>query len=215
MKKNIQKKKLLIIGAGGHAKVCYDICISNKYKFIGYLINNYKKNFNKIKENKKKFIIDDLTNINKYINRNTYFFIAIGDNKIRERIFRKYYKTIKFANLIHPSSILSKSVILGKNIIVNAGSILNSDVVVSDNTIINSGSIIEHDVKIGKHSHLCPGVKIAGNVKIGSNVFVGLGSNIINNLKIENNVTIGAGSLVLKNIKKMSKVAGVPAKKIR
>lgn len=205
--------KLVIIGTGGHSKVCVDICNLNKINIQGY-ITEKKVNGSNL-EKLDHPIIGKLENIDKIHKKNYQYFIAIGDNKIRTKIFNLLKDSFDLINLIHPKSIISKNSKLGKNIIINAGAIINSNVLIENNCIINTGCIIEHDVQIQKNAHICPGVKIAGSVNIGENVFVGIGSSIINNINIGKNVIVGAGSVVIKNISPNINVAGVPAKKLK
>ena len=119
-----------------------------------------------------------------------------------------------FQNVIDPDAIVSKFVIFGNSIFVNAGAILNSKAIVKDNVIINTSAILEHEVEINSHSHIGPKALICGRSKIGSNTFIGAGATIIDKINIGSNCVIGAGSVVINDVGNFEKVAGNPAKKI-
>ena len=75
------KEILIIIGAGGHGKVCADIAeLMGCYKRIYFLDDNV------IGSCLKHEIIGQIKDFKKFINIADYF-IAIGDGKIREKIF--------------------------------------------------------------------------------------------------------------------------------
>ncbi len=207
------KKEIVLIGAGGHARVIIDTAECLGFNISSIIDIGYK--------GKKETIIGypvigNISVLSSYNIDKIEVFIAIGDNKIRT----EYFKIIKNMGfnipvLIHPTAILSNYVSINEGVFVNAGSIINALSEIGKNTIINTGSIIDHEVKIGKNTHICPGVKIAGRVSIGNNTFIGTGTTIIDKIRIGDNVIIGAGSVVIKDVKSNSKVAGVPARELK
>lgn len=205
-------KDLVIVGAGGHARIVLNIFLKNNEYNIIEIIDTYKKYEN---EKINGIEIKKVDTIKKYLEtkKEKYIFLAIGDNIKRKTIYQdlKSYN-FKFANCIHSSALIETNVNIGENTFIGAGSILGADVEIKDNVIINNGVIICHETVVGKHSHIAPGTNIAGRVSIGEKTFVGIGSDIVDKLKIGNNVTIGAGSVVLNDIDNNKKVAGVPAR---
>lgn len=201
---------LAILGTGGHAKSIYDII---KKRNI-YFFDKKKKYF---KVGKKNFrVIGDyksLVNLKKKVSK---VIVAIGDNKIRKKYYKKLKKNnFNFITLIHSKSYSSFGSKIGEGSVLMQGSFVNTDTIVGNNCIINSNASIDHDCLIKDHTHICPGVIIAGNVKIGENCWIGLGAKIIENCVIGNNVFVAAGTVVTKNIKSNAFVKGVPAKHAR
>ena len=84
------KKKLLIIGSGGHAKSCIDVIEGIKnVKIIGIIDNTKKKKLGKYK------VICKLNNISKIKKLTKNLVLGVGglkNNLIREKIFKKYKK---------------------------------------------------------------------------------------------------------------------------
>ena len=193
-------KKIIIIGAGGHAKSCIDIIeSSSKYK-ISHILGS-KNEFNKKILNYKINLVDkDLNRIKK----NQLGIIGIGQIKNSKK--RKYYYDllksigIKFPVIKSRKSYVSKHAYLGDGTVVFHGAIINAGVKVGQNCIINSQALIEHDVLVDNHVHISTGAKINGGCKIGSGTFVGSGAVIKQNIKIGKNCIIGAGVVLKKNL---------------
>ena len=206
------RKKVVIIGAGGHAKVIADIIEKSGDEIVGFLDDNKKKGTNIIKEYK---VLGDFNNRFPLAiaNSDYEFIIAIGDNKKREEI--SHSPNLKFYTAIHPSAQIGLDVEIKEGTVVMANSCINSSAKIGKHCIINTGAIIEHDNIIEDFVHISPNVALGGTVKIGKNTQVGIGSTIKNNFTIFENCKIGAGAVVVKDIEKEGTYIGVPAKGIK
>jgi sugar O-acyltransferase (sialic acid O-acetyltransferase NeuD family) len=199
----ISNKNNIIIGAGSHSRTILENLYLLKKKKIKIFDTNYsqKKN-NLILKSKVLGDFKDL-DLDKYLK--SYFFLAIGDNAKRKKIFNIINKKNNLPNLVSPKSHLSTISKVGIGNFFNHYSYIGPNVSVGNNNIINTYSLIEHDVSLGSHSHICPGVKIGGSSSLGDNVFIGIGSVIIDKINICSDVIIGAGSIIKKDIKKPGK----------
>ena len=192
------ENKLLIIGAGGHARSCLEVIhLENKYEVLGF-IDNEKK----ILQN-YKFLGSD-RDIHKFKKVCSNIFLCLGsikDIKLKWLIYQRAKKLkFKFPKIISPLSFISKSSVIGEGTIIMNHSFINSNVKVGKNSIINNKVLLEHDVTIGNNTNVAPGAIINGGVKIGNNVFIGSGSIIKENVNIKSNTIIGMGSIVLKDV---------------
>lgn len=195
------KKKIILIGTGGHAKSCINILDKSKEFTLEGLIGE-KNDLRKIISGYKIIGTDkDLNNLCKKIK---YCVIGLGQIKSnikRLKIFNLIKKIgFKIPNIISNSSIIASDVKIGEGTFVFHKVFINNGVAIGKNCIINTSSIIEHDVSIGENTHISTGVIINGNVKIGKNVFIGSGSIIKNNIFIADNVIIGMGMIIKKNV---------------
>lgn len=206
------RKKVVIIGAGGHAKVIADIIKKSGDEIIGFLDDNKKKGTNIIKEYK---VLGDFNNRFPLAiaNSDYEFIIAIGDNKKREEI--SHSPNLKFYTAIHPSAQMGLDVEIQEGTVIMANACINSSAKIGKHCIINTGAIIEHDNIIEDFVHISPNVALGGTVKIGKSTHVGIGSTIKNNITICENCKIGAGAVVVKDIKEEGTYVGVPAKGIK
>lgn len=199
--------KLLIIGASGHGKVVAEIAeLSNIWNEIAFLDDDTSKkvgNYN---------ILGTCNQLDEFVDEYTSAFVAIGNNDVRLRFMDKL-TSIGYAlpKLVHPSSIISKTSVLGCGTVVMAGAVINPDCRIGSGCIINTGSIIDHDCILEKAVHISPGAHLAGTVSISKGSWICLGSNIINNIKVGCHSIIAAGSTVINDVPDNVMVAGSPA----
>ncbi len=206
------KKELIIIGAGGQARVVIDAAEDTGFDVCGIVDIDYNGQNEKILNYP---VLGDFSVLNEFNPEKTCLAIALGDGQERADYFHKLQKLgFRLPNIVHPTAIISKHVKIGKGVFINAGAIINAKADISDNTIINTGAIVDHEVVIGRNCHVCPGVKIGGRVTIGDNTFIGIGTSIIDYIKIGSKVTIGAGSVIIRDIKSNSKIVGAPGKRL-
>lgn len=204
--------KLYIIGSGGHCRPISECAIESGYN-VKYIIDLNKKVF---KQNENIFGITVKSyNQIKNIPKGSQVFLAIGDNKIRTKLFKVYKDKFNFVNLIHFSAFISKSAKIGIGNFIGPKVIINSKTKILNNCIINTASILEHEVELKNNIHIAPGSIICGRTKIYSDSFIGAGSTILDYLQIKEKTIIGAGSVVIANTLANSTYAGIPAKQIK
>jgi len=206
-------KDIILIGYSGHSFVIYDIFTLMGQKVIGYCDSEEKKS----NPFKLAYIGSELSKESWKSLSTNKFFVSIGNNLIRARVFRRLEEQgyLPSNNAIHPSSIISKEVSLGKGILVAANATINTLVSIHKGAICNTGSVIEHECKIGAFAHIAPGAVLAGNVMVGSQTFIGANSVVKQGVKIGDNVIIGAGSVILENIPNNVTVVGNPGRIIK
>ena len=201
-------KKLLIFGCGGHSKVITDIAKSIGFSDIFYQDINTEI---------MKFLGGEVYHdeINDY---KEFFFVALGDNYIREKITNNFQfrnpQAIP-ATLIHPSSYVSENCIIGEGSVVMPLCVLNSFTKIGKGVIINTRSSLDHDNKIMDFASIAPGVTTGGNVQIGERTAISIGTTIKNNIEIGLDCVVGACSYVNKDIRSNLVAYGTPAKPIR
>lgn len=207
-------KKVVIIGAGGHAKVISDIIEKSEDIVVGFLDDNKVKDEFIIKEKKYKVlgIIDDCKKI-QLEDPEIEFVIAIGNNEVRKQIAERY-DDLKFYTAIHPSSQIALDVEIGEGTVVMANTSINTSAKVKKHCIINTGAVVEHDNVLQDFVHISPNATLCGTVQIGELTHVGAGTTVRNNISICHDCIIGAGSVVVKNISEPSKYIGIPARKM-
>lgn len=204
-------KKVVIIGAGGHAKVIADIVEKSGDIVFGFLDDNIENGTNIIG---KYSVIGDLNNRIPLavVNKDLEFVIAIGNNTRRKEIAA--IPNMKFYTAIHPSAQIGLGVTIDEGTVVMANAVINASARIEKHCIINTGAIIEHDNIIKQFSHISPNAALAGTVEIGECTHVGIGAIVKNNIRICKNCIIGAGAVVVKNIEEEGTYVGVPAKRL-
>lgn len=143
-------------------------------------------------------------------------FCALGDNFLRERVFRKL-EALGFAlpSVAGPGAIVSCTAIVGNGVAIFPGAVVNVDTFVSDFSILNSNSNVDHDGHIGIAAHIGPGASLAGNVSVGARSFVATGSAVIPGRVIGSDSIVGAGSVVVADVPDRVIAYGNPARTMR
>ncbi len=203
----VSEKPVAIIGYSGHAYVLIDIFKLSGRSVTAYCDQEHKTN-NPYQLDYLGREQDVLDQLKKYD-----YFVAIGDNKIREKICTYLNdKLLRPAiNAIHPAAVLADTVKTGNGVMVSAGSLVNPMTVIGNGVICNTGCIVEHECIIGDFVHIAPGAVLCGNVKIDHGSFIGANSVIRQGITIGKQVIIGAGSVITKDISDNTTVWGNPA----
>ena len=203
---------MILIGYSGHSYVVHGIFDALGIKVIGYF-DKEEKHYNPygLKYFGKESSEEAFT-----VLKNNEFFIAIGDNNIRQKIYENFASSCCMpVNAIHPSAVIDPRAILAKHgIMISSHVSVNALSSIGKAVICNTGSIIEHECEIGDFVHIGPGAVLCGNVSVGKGTFVGANAVVRQGVKIGTNCIIGAGAVVIKDILDNTIVAGNPTKKL-
>lgn len=211
-------KKIVIIGASGHAKVVADIILSRKrdlnekIEIVAFLDDNYKNL--KYKEIFGISIVGGLDKIEYFNKENYYFVIGIGNNYIREKIFEQHSK-LSYYTAIHPKAVISEEVLIGEGTVIMANVVVNAYSVIGKQCILNTASIIEHDNKLKDYVHVSPNTILCGEVSVNNRSWIGAGTVIKQQVSIGKNVMVGAGSVIIRDVENNCTVVGNPGKIIK
>lgn len=211
----MKKKRMIIVGAGGHAKVVLDAALEAGFSVEGF-IDNCENDID-IAGVSLIGCDDDLKKIYDSGITNAVIGVGhVGNAKIRVRLYEQL-KQIGFdmPNVIHPAATVSKVAQLGEGNVVLAGAVVNACANIGNNCIINTRTVVEHDTVIGNHVHLAPGAIVLGGASVGEESFVGAGSVVIQGGCVGEKCIVGANSAVLTDILDKQTVVGSPAKDIR
>ncbi len=161
------KNKLVILGAGGHAKVVLDAVLSEgKWEVIGFCVDDIvvgSKIFDQYK------VLDDASLSHKQIDFTTFFVVAVGDNMHRKRLYDNAALKFSPAVIVHATAFVSASASIGKGTVVLAKAVVNAGSYIGENSIVSTGVLIDHDCSIGNNSHLAIGTVVASKVTLPHN----------------------------------------------
>nr|MBI3612746.1 acetyltransferase [Nitrospirota bacterium] len=210
-----RKAKIVVFGAGGHAKVVLDVLRQGgRYEPIG-MLDTSRELFGTTRWGVP--VLGGRDHFGKLLAQGvTRFIVALGDNRDRQAIYEDAVKAgFELVSAIHPSALIGGGVEIGPGTLVVAGAVINVDAVIGANAIVNTGATVDHDCRIGAHAHLSPGVHLAGNVTVGELAHLGIGAVVLPNLTIGRACVVGAGSVVLENVPDGAVVAGNPARPLQ
>ena len=209
----MRARKLIILGAGAHAKVLVDLAGQlPDWELAGLLDDASSKQSTDVfgfpvlgRTNQLRAIAAE-----KLVDAAA---LAFGDNATRRRYFEFVRKTgIEPATLVHPSAVISPHARLGAGVVVLAAVVVNAGAVIGDNVCLNTGCSIDHDCRVEDHSHVFPNATLTGGVQVCSGATIGANAVVNPNLKIGRNAVAGAGAVVIRDIEDGQVVAGNPAR---
>lgn len=179
-------KKVIILGAGGHARVVAAMAKKLNFDVISCLDAEQE---HLIREHAPKDIL--LAN----------GLGSTGTMPLRGKVYRKFKELgYKFVTLVHPNSFVEDDVILGEGVQIMAGVVVQTGVRISANTIINTGAKVDHDCLIAEHVHISPGVILCGGCCVNSGTHIGAGATIMQGVTIGDNTKIGLGAFIIKDV---------------
>lgn len=193
-------KPIIVLGAGGHAKVLIDAIRLSGTEIIGITDPSGVKG----SEYFGVKVLGDDSQVLNYLPNELELVNGIGsmpNNSVRrilnENMMSKGYL---FGKVIHPSAVIASDVKISDGVQIMAGVVIQPSVKIGNSCIINTGVNIDHDCVIHDDCHLAPGVTLSGNVTIGQQTHIGTGTSIIQDIAIGRNCVIAAGSIIYKDV---------------
>jgi len=208
------KKKILLIGGGGHCRACIDVIEQENVFEIAGIIDKKEKIGDEIFGYK---IIDCDDNLSKYTGF-SYALITAGfvnSDQVRVKLYIMVSQIFSMPKIISPNAFVSRHTDILKGTIVMHHAMINANAVIGENCIINSKALIEHDATIADNCHISTGAIINGGCKIGERVFIGSNSVVKQGIIITDDVIVGMGSVVTKDITESGVYWGNPARKYK
>jgi sugar O-acyltransferase (sialic acid O-acetyltransferase NeuD family) len=192
-------KNIYLIGGGGHCQSVIDVVeTTGLFKISG--IFDKKENVGK-----KVFdyqIIGDDSEITKYVNKDNFFLITLGQIKsaeLRRDLFIKLTSQgAQWATVISPNSYVSKRAEVGPGTAVLHNVVINAGARIGKNCIINTSSLIEHGSLIGDHCHVATAAVVNGDCRIGGESFIGSQSVLRQGLHLPAKSFVQAGQFINK-----------------
>lgn len=203
---------LVLIGAGGHARVVLDAAKASDLTVDGLL--DGARETGDIHVGVPVLGDDELLEDPGFVARHG-FHIAISDPTI-EMPLADHLGALaaRVETVCHPGAIISPSATLAAGGFVNAGAVINAGARIGAHAIINTRASVDHDSEIGDGTHVGPGVIICGDVVVGGGARIGPGAVLGGGVRVGARAIIGAGAVVLSDAPDGARVWGVPARPV-
>lgn len=197
--------RLLVIGAGGHAKVVVDAARCAGFEIAGVV---------GLAGGRHELLGVPVSLDADGIHADA-FIVAIGDNARRSELFAEHARgPLPAATVIHPSAVIADGVTIGDGSFVAAGVVVNVDARIGSDVILNTGCTIDHDVVIGDHSLVGPASSMCGQSRLGRGVTLGAGASVIPTRTVGDWTVVGAGAAVVSDLPSGAVCVGVPARAV-
>jgi UDP-perosamine 4-acetyltransferase len=197
--------RLLILGAGGHARAVADLAVACGFTVAGFTDRTAGPG-----------VIGgdaDLAALSR-AGRMAAGVVGVGNAALARR--PELFALLRAAgvatpSLVHPRAVVSPSCRVGDGAVVFPA-ILGAHVTVGDNAVLYSGVVAEHECRIGDHAYLAPGVILSGAVTIERGAFVGAGAVLLPGVVVGPDAVVAAGAVVISDVRGGDTVVGVPAR---
>jgi len=195
-------KPLILLGAGGHAKVLLSLALAAGKRVAGVCDPDLSKqgsvDWRGIKVLGDDTVLDTIDcNSVQLINGVGH----LAGSSMRLEIHRRFKgKGFHFASLVHPLAWVDRSAKLGEGAQVMAGAIVQADTILGNGCIVNTKASVDHDCTIGDHAHIAPGATVCGTVTLGVGTFIGSGATVIQNLSVGDGAVVAAGAVVVRDL---------------
>lgn len=208
----MKNKPVILLGAGGHAKVLLDILLEQNVEILGIV---EKEGTDKLTDLCGVHVIGNDSDILRYSSAEIELVNGIGSvgsTALRQKIYEYFNRQgYRFRQVIHPNAIISQRADLGEGVQIMAGAVVNIGTRVGEDTLINTNVSVDHDCLIGAHVHIAPGATLSGGVTVSDGSHIGTGASVVQGIEIGANVIVGAGAVVVNNVAAGRTVCGVPA----
>jgi len=205
---------LLIIGAGGHAKVVLSAArLESRFERFAILDEN-PANWGTCVQGTEVVGGHELLEC---LDPNEWHaVIAVGDNETRKRLSEQAAESgWRFARILHPRAHVGDDVGTGEGTVILPQAAVNESTRVGKHVIVNTAAIVEHDCVIGDYAHLAPGCCLTGRCEVGELAMIGARAAVLPGVRVGAWAVVGAGAVVTHDVGVAEVVVGVPARPLR
>lgn len=208
-------KPLVMLGAGGHAKVLLSLAQAVGLELLGVcdpvLSRQGVSQWRGITVLGGDEVLDALEP--EAVGLINGIGQLVGDMGRRKIFASLKAKGFQFPVLVHPTAWVDNTAILYEGVQVMAGVVIQADVVIGLNSIINTRAGIDHDCCLGADVHVAPGATLCGGVQVLDRAFIASGATVTQGLTIGEGAVVGAGAVLVRDLAARQILLGPAARK--
>jgi sugar O-acyltransferase (sialic acid O-acetyltransferase NeuD family) len=198
---------VVIIGAGGHARVLLDALQLSARKILGFIDPAFAKGA----QGPGGLPLLGGDEVLKDLSMSQVQLVngigSVGPTTSRDAVYRRGKAAgFTFAQVVHPSAVVSSSAHLGEGAQLMAGCIVQTGAVIGANSIVNTRASVDHDCRIGETVHIAPGATLSGDVRVGDRTHIGTGAVVIQGISIGADSLVAAGAVVYRDLPAKSRL---------
>lgn len=182
-------EKLLLIGAGGFGRVvlehaCQRYCCA-------FLDDRDIASVDGVP------VIGKITDLERFYSEYKLLLVTIGDNGLRERVYRKAAAIgYTFPNVIVPSAYISPYAKIGTGCVILNNAVVQNSAQCGDGCILNPGVELHHGSTIGSHCLIYTNSVIRSLAHVGDRVWIGSTSTVSTSATVPDDAVIPDGMVV-------------------
>jgi sugar O-acyltransferase (sialic acid O-acetyltransferase NeuD family) len=210
-------KPVLIIGAGGHAKVLADALLASGRQVLGFVESSDKDEY-RAEVLPGLLVLGTDEVLSSFVPADVELVNGLGGidcGGLRRRMQAKleadgWY----FSGVCHPAAQVSPFAFVSAGVQLLAGCVVQAGARLGLGSIINTAAVVEHDSTLEEFVHVAPQAVLCGNTHVGCNSHIGAGAIVRQGLILGSNTLVGAGAVVIKDFGGQGTLIGVPARKV-
>jgi sugar O-acyltransferase (sialic acid O-acetyltransferase NeuD family) len=208
-------KPVLIIGAGGHAKVLADALLASGRQVLGFTAG---KDFDGQHKHPLPGLAilgtDDV--LSQYSASEIELINGIGGIDCRG-LRRRVQETLEangwhFSGVRHPAALVSPFADIATGAQLMAASVIQPGARIGAGSIINTAAVVEHDAMLDAFVHVAPRAVLCGDTEVGCDSHIGAGAIVRQGVKLGSNTLVGAGAVVVTTFVGQGILTGIPAR---
>lgn len=190
----MEKKRLLIIGTGGHGRsVAEAVLLRDDYALTGFLDD--------AAEPGQRLwdwpVWGKTALLGMCADRVDAVFVAIGNNALRESLHQRVrVQGLALATVIHPAAIISPKAEVGLGSAVMAGAVVGTGARLGEGVIVNCGAVIDHDCTVEPFGHLGVNAGMAGGSVLGRRAWMPVGAALAYGARVAQDCVLRPGEVV-------------------
>lgn len=193
---------LVMIGAGGHAKVLHALALAAGHRIVGVCDPQLARQGQSHWRGVPVLGGDDaLAQVDSaavgLINGIGQLVGSRGRQEVYKRLRRAGFV---FPPLVHPAAWVAPTARLAQGVQVMAGAMVQPDCSIGENSILNTRAGVDHDCTVGAHVHIAPGATLCGGVRVGDGAFIATGATIVQGVTVGVDAVVGAGATLMRDL---------------
>lgn len=189
--------RILLVGAGGHARACIDVIESTARFTIGGCVNAVFVAGATVLGHPVLGDDDALAALRATHDAALIAIGHLGDSFARRRMVATLVQLgFDLPTIISPRAHVSRHADVDRGTIVMHDVVIGPNARVGSHSIVNTRALIEHDVIVGDDCHIATGAILNGGVRIGRGAFVGSGAVIRPGVQVHEGAFITMGARV-------------------
>lgn len=195
-------KQLVMLGAGGHAKVLLSLLRSAGLQVVGVCDPRFDDGSQR--QWRGVPVLGGDAALASLDPARVHLVNAVGQvvGKVarRELFEQMRARGFRFATLVHPRAVVDETASLAEGVQVMAGAVIQADTRIGENSIVNTCASIDHDCVVAANVHVAPGVTICGGAHIGDEAFIGTGATVLPGVVVGSRAVLAAGTTLTRDL---------------
>lgn len=186
------KKRLLIVGAGGHGRsVAEAATASGVFDVVGFL-DDSSPSLDRVWYLPVFGATSELAD---FLGRAEVAIVAIGNNRLRKELQTRLVSVgFEVVSVLHPRAIVSPSAVVAPGCSIMAGAIVGTEAQLGEGVIVNCGAVVDHHCRVESFGHLGVNASMAGGSVLGLEAWMQAGSALGYQVQVDAGAVLMPGS---------------------